>query len=117
MLWPGSGLGLGSYRFISEHAEQYNVARPCRVLDVHRSGYARWVGAAGRRVARAAADAAPTAEIREAQPGLSQDRAGRPLAADQLEKHRVLGQVMSVGGVRGERREGGEVGVEAAAAG
>ena len=47
------------YRFISEHAEQYNVARLCRVLDVHRSGYTRWAGAAG--VPRAAATVAACA--------------------------------------------------------
>jgi transposase InsO family protein len=54
------------YRFISEHAKAYNVARLCRVLGVHRSGYTRWVGAAVRRAARAAEDAALAEEIREA---------------------------------------------------
>ena len=54
------------YRFFSEHAKAYNVARLCRVLDVHRSGYTRWAAGAGRRAARAAEDAALAAEIREA---------------------------------------------------
>jgi transposase InsO family protein len=53
------------YRFISENAEQYKVKRLCRVLDVHRSGYNRWAGAAVRREARAARDAALAEEIRE----------------------------------------------------
>jgi transposase InsO family protein len=54
------------YRFISEHAKAYNVARLCRVLGVHRSGYTRWAGAAARRAARVAQDAALAEEIREA---------------------------------------------------
>ena len=54
------------YRFISENAGQYTVKRLCRVLEVYRSGYTRWVGAAGRRDARAAEDAALAEEIRAA---------------------------------------------------
>jgi hypothetical protein len=56
----------GRYRFISEHAEAYEVKRLCRVLGVHRSGYTRWADAAVRRAARAAEDQAPAAEIRDA---------------------------------------------------
>jgi transposase InsO family protein len=54
------------YRFISAHAEEYKVKRLCRVLDVHRSGYTRWAGAAVRRAARAAQDAVLAEEIRDA---------------------------------------------------
>lgn len=54
------------YRFISENAKAYNVARLCRVLGVHRSGYTRWAAGAERRAARAARDAALAAEIRQA---------------------------------------------------
>ncbi len=52
------------YRFISENARQYKVKRLCRVLGVHRSGYTRWVDAAGRRDARAARDAELAEEVR-----------------------------------------------------
>jgi hypothetical protein len=55
----------GRYRFISEHAEAYEVKRLCRVLGVHRSGYTRWADAAVRRAARAAEDQALAAEIRD----------------------------------------------------
>ena len=54
------------YRFISDHADHYRVARLCRVLGVHRSGYTRWADAAVRREARAAEDAALAEEIRQA---------------------------------------------------
>lgn len=54
------------YRFISENADQYTVKRLSRVLEVHRSGYNRWVKAAERRDARAAEDAALAEEIRAA---------------------------------------------------
>ncbi|MGW7824708.1 IS3 family transposase [Streptomyces puniciscabiei] len=51
--------------FISVHAETYGIQRICRVLEVSRSGYYRWIAGAKAREERAAADQTLTAEIRE----------------------------------------------------
>lgn len=51
--------------FVSAHAEAFGVQRICRVLEVSRSGYYRWIAGAEARAERQAADDALVAEIRE----------------------------------------------------
>lgn len=51
--------------FVSVHAEAFGVQRLCRVLQVSRSGYYRWLAGAEARDARRAEDQALVAEIRE----------------------------------------------------
>lgn len=51
--------------FVSAHAEAFGVQRPCRVLQVSRSGYYRWLAGAQAREARQAEEDALVAEIRE----------------------------------------------------
>lgn len=51
--------------FVSAHAETFDVQRICRVFQVSRSGYYRWIAGAKAREVRRAADAALVAEIRE----------------------------------------------------
>ncbi|MFJ1931728.1 IS3 family transposase [Kitasatospora sp. NPDC088160] len=51
--------------FISEYAGEFGVQRLCRVLQVSRSGYYRWLAGADARASRQAADQALAAEIRE----------------------------------------------------
>ncbi|CAM5236367.1 hypothetical protein GCM10010329_61550 [Streptomyces spiroverticillatus] len=51
--------------FVSAHAGTFGVQRICRVLQVSRSGYYRWIAGAKAREVRRAADAALVAEIRE----------------------------------------------------
>ncbi|WP_184491662.1 IS3 family transposase [Streptomyces sp. I6] len=51
--------------FVSAHAEVFGVQRTCRVLQVSRSGYYRWIDGAKARAERQAADDALVAEIRE----------------------------------------------------
>ncbi len=51
--------------FVSAHAGTFGVQRICRVLEVSRSGYYRWIGGAKARAGRRAADEALVAEIRE----------------------------------------------------
>ncbi|MFF1343328.1 IS3 family transposase, partial [Streptomyces sp. NPDC058290] len=51
--------------FISENAEDLGVKRICRVLQVSRSGYYRWIAGADARAARQAAEDALVDEIRE----------------------------------------------------
>ncbi|MDJ0345372.1 IS3 family transposase [Streptomyces sp. H10-C2] len=51
--------------FVSAHAGVFGVQRLCRVLQVSRSGYYRWLAGIEARDARRAEDQAPVAEIRE----------------------------------------------------
>ncbi|MCX4850400.1 IS3 family transposase [Streptomyces sp. NBC_00893] len=51
--------------FVSAHAETFGVQRICRVLQVSRSGYYRWIAGAKARSERQVADDALVAEIRE----------------------------------------------------
>lgn len=51
--------------FISAHRADFGVQRICRVLQVSRSGFYRWIAGAKARAVRQAADDALAAEIRE----------------------------------------------------
>ena len=51
--------------FISDHRADFGVQRICRVLQVSRSGFYRWIAGAGARAEHQAAEAALVAEIRE----------------------------------------------------
>ncbi|MDX2709606.1 IS3 family transposase [Streptomyces sp. PA03-6a] len=55
----------GRWGFISAHRADFGVQRICRVLEVSRSGYYRWLAGAEARQARRAADDALVGEIRE----------------------------------------------------
>ncbi|MFE2832973.1 IS3 family transposase [Streptomyces mirabilis] len=55
----------GRWDFISAHRADFGVQRICRVLEVSRSGYYRWLAGAEARQARRAADDALVEEIRE----------------------------------------------------
>ncbi len=55
--------------FVSDHAETFGVQRICRVLQVSRSGYYRWIAGTAARARRQAADDALVAEIREIHTG------------------------------------------------
>lgn len=54
-----------AWDFISAHAETFGVKRICRVLEVSRSGYYRWIAGAEARAARQAEEDALVDEIRE----------------------------------------------------
>ncbi|MFE3527325.1 IS3 family transposase, partial [Streptomyces sp. NPDC059161] len=51
--------------FVSVHAGTFGVQRICRVLQVSRSGYYRWIAGREARTERRVADDALVAEIRE----------------------------------------------------
>lgn len=55
----------GRWDFISAHRADFGVQRICRVLEVSRSGYYRWLAGAEARQTRRAADDALVEEIRE----------------------------------------------------
>ena len=54
-----------AWDFVSAHAEMFGIKRICRVLEVSRSGYYRWLAGAEARAERQAADDVLVAEIRE----------------------------------------------------
>jgi transposase InsO family protein len=54
----------GRWRFISDHHMEYGIQRLCRIFSVSRSGFYRWRAAGPARVARAAAEADLTEQIR-----------------------------------------------------
>ncbi|GAU71444.1 putative transposase [Streptomyces sp. NBRC 110611] len=55
--------------FISHNRADFGVQRICRVLEVSRSGFYRWVAGAETRAVRQASDEALVAEIREIHTG------------------------------------------------
>lgn len=54
-----------AWDFVSAHAEVFGIKRICRVLEVSRSGYYRWIAGAHARVRRHAAEDVLVEEIRE----------------------------------------------------
>ncbi|MFD7624408.1 MULTISPECIES: IS3 family transposase [unclassified Streptomyces] len=62
---PGDEVKTAAWDFISAHAERFGIKRICRVLEVSRSGYYRWIAGAEARAARQADEDALVDEIRE----------------------------------------------------
>ncbi|MFD8749186.1 IS3 family transposase, partial [Streptomyces sp. NPDC059616] len=54
-----------AWDFVSTHAEMFGIKRICRVLEVSRSGYYRWITGAEARAGRQFEEDAPVKEIRE----------------------------------------------------
>ncbi|WP_329028163.1 IS3 family transposase [Streptomyces sp. NBC_00690] len=54
-----------AWDFVPAHAEMFGIKRTCRVLEVSRSGYYRWIAGAPARAERQAAEDALVEEIRE----------------------------------------------------
>ncbi len=47
---------MNRFRFVEDHKALYGVKRLCRVLQVSRSGFYRWLKGAAARLARLQAD-------------------------------------------------------------
>ncbi|MGR8009318.1 IS3 family transposase [Streptomyces hypolithicus] len=62
---PGDEVKTAAWDFISAHAEMFGIKRICRVLEVSRSGYYRWIAGAQTRAVRQATEDALVEEIRE----------------------------------------------------
>ncbi|ODA69122.1 Integrase core domain protein [Streptomyces sp. AVP053U2] len=56
---------MSRFRFVDDHRGAFGVKRLCRVLEVSRSGFHRWLKAAPARLARARDDARLARRIRE----------------------------------------------------
>ena len=55
---------MSRFQFVADHRSAYCVKRLCQVLGISRSGFYLWQAAAGKRAAKAAADAVLTERIR-----------------------------------------------------
>ena len=55
---------MNRFQFVADHSDTYPVKRLCQVIDIARSSYYAWIGAAETRAARAAADVELAEKIR-----------------------------------------------------
>ncbi|WP_413751948.1 IS3 family transposase [Streptomyces sp. R-74717] len=62
---PGDEVKTAAWDFVSTHAEMFGIKRICRVLEVSRSGYYRWITGAEARAGRQFEEDALVEEIRE----------------------------------------------------
>ncbi|MEU6540947.1 IS3 family transposase [Streptomyces sp. NPDC047000] len=62
---PGDEVNTAAWGFVSAHAEMFGIKRICRVLEVSRSGYHRWIAGARARTERQSEKDALGKEIRE----------------------------------------------------
>ncbi|MGY3062866.1 hypothetical protein ACVWZD_007164 [Streptomyces sp. TE3672] len=74
-----------AWDFVSTHAEIFGIKRICRVLEVSRSGYYRWITGAEARAGRQFEEDALVEEIREihaSRPSHSHSTAGPAKPSD-----------------------------------
>ncbi|MBT2396202.1 IS3 family transposase [Streptomyces sp. ISL-100] len=62
---PGDEVKTAAWDFVSAHAEMFGIKRICRMLEISRSGYYRWIAGTKARAERQAAEDALVEEIRE----------------------------------------------------
>lgn len=56
---------MSRFQFVDDHRGAFGVKRLCRVLEVSRSGFYRWLKGAPARIERARSDARLARRIRE----------------------------------------------------
>jgi transposase InsO family protein len=94
------------FQFVADHRDAFGVKRLCRVLEVSRSGFYRWLAAASARAARAAADAVLAAEITQIHAGFD-GTYGSPRVTAELRgagrrvNHKRVARIMRVFGIIG----------------
>ncbi|MGB6245327.1 IS3 family transposase [Gordonia sp. (in: high G+C Gram-positive bacteria)] len=105
---------MNRFQFVADHRNAYGVKRLCEVIEVARSSFYAWRGAAPRRAAKAAEDAALAERIRAVQdPARGGDRAyGAPRVTAELNddaeregrvNHKRVARVMRAHGLAGIR--------------
>jgi transposase InsO family protein len=94
------------FQFVDDHKTTFGVKRLCRVLEVSRSGFYRWVNAAAARLERARADQGLAAQIRKIH-GRQDGTYGSPRVTAELHEagrpvnHKRVERVMRVFGIVG----------------
>ncbi|TGJ96894.1 IS3 family transposase [Actinotalea fermentans ATCC 43279 = JCM 9966 = DSM 3133] len=105
---------MNRFQFVADQSDTFEVKRLCQVVEVARSSFYDWVGAAGRPQARVARDAALAVRIRAAQdPKKGGDRAmSAPRVIGELNdgapeservNHKRVARVMRAHGLAGIR--------------
>ncbi|MFI1920153.1 IS3 family transposase [Nocardia sp. NPDC020380] len=98
------------FQFVADHSDTYPVKRLCQVIDIARSSYYAWIGAADKRAARAGADAELAARIRAVHD--EDNTCGRPritaeindgLPTDERINHKRIARVMQENNIQGFR--------------
>lgn len=105
---------MNRFQFVEDHKDAYGVKRLCEVVEVARSSFYAWIGAAPGRAARAAGDAVLAARVRALQdPKEVGDRAygalritgdlNEGLPEDERVDHKRVARVMREQGLAGIR--------------
>lgn len=99
---------MSRFQFVADHRDAFGVKRLCRVLEVSRSGFYRWLSAALGRAARAAADAALAADIKKIHAEFDGTYGSPRVTAELRDKggrvnHKRVARVMRVFGIVGVR--------------
>jgi len=94
------------FQFVADHRDAFGVKRLCRVLEVSRSGFYRWLSAAAVRAGRAAADAALAADIKKIHAEFDGTYGSPRVTAELRDKnrrvnHKRVARIMRVFGIVG----------------
>lgn len=101
---------MNRFHFVSDHSDTYPVKRLCQVIDIARSSYYAWIGAADTRAARAAADIELAQQIRAIHK--VDNTYGRPRitaeindgqSAGQRVNHKRIARIMRANNIEGVR--------------
>lgn len=103
---------MNRFQFVADHRHAFEVKRLCKVVEVARSSFYAWDGAADSRAAREAADEQLCERIRAVH--AEDNTYGAPrvtaelndgAAADARVNHKRVARVMAVNGIAGYRRK------------
>lgn len=101
---------MNRFHFVSDHSDTYPVKRLCQVIDIARSSYYVWIGAADTRAARAAADVELAEKIHAVH--ADDNTYGRPRITAEINhgqpagkrvNHKRIGRVMCENNIEGVR--------------
>lgn len=101
---------MNRFHFVSDHSDTYPVKRLCQVIDIARSSYYAWIGAAETRAARAAADVELAEKIRAVhtvdktygRPRITAEiNHGQP--ADRRVNHKRIARILRANNIEGVR--------------
>ena len=91
---------MNRFHFVSDHSDAYPVKRLCQVIDIARSSYYAWIGAADTRAARAAADVELAEKIRAIH--ADDNTYGQPRITAEI-NHKRIARIMRANNIEGLR--------------